>query len=287
LENIRFYPGELENDPGFAKQLADLCDCFVMDAFGTAHRKQASTYGVAQYAKQAVAGPLLVQEVEALSHVRENPKRPLLAIIGGAKISTKLGLIASLLDRVDRLILGGGIANTFLLAQGHAVGQSLVETDLVEQAQSILAKAKQAQVAIGLPLDVMVATALDQPPRLTTLDGINPTEAIYDVGPKTTAHYAEMIQKVHTILWNGPVGVFEQPAFSKGTQALTEAIAISKADTIAGGGDTLAAIDRFGVREHIHTLSTGGGAFLKYIEQGSLPAITHRPLELHRLNLHR
>lgn len=275
FENTRFWVGETENDDALAKQLAGLADIFVMDAFATAHRRHASTYGVAEYAPIACAGPLLAAELAAMESALTQPQRPLAAIVGGAKVSTKMRLIERLLDRVDVLIVGGGIANTFLLAQGHEVGTSLVEPDFVDYAKKCLEYAASKGVQMPLPIDVVVAPAMNQPAaaQIRPIAEVGADEAIFDVGPETRALYGPLLAKMMTILWNGPVGLFEEPAFSLGTQAMAEAVAASPAYSLAGGGDTLAAIDHFELREKISYISTGGGAFLTWCEGATLPAV--------------
>ncbi len=274
-ENVRFLPGESDNNTELAKQMAQQCDVFVMDAFATAHRAQASTVGIAQYAPVACAGPLLTEELDALAAALENPKRPLVAIVGGSKVSTKFQLLESLLDKVDQLIVGGGIANTFLKATGAPIGQSLFEADWVAKAQHILQKAQQQQTSIPLPTDVVVATEFsrDATAVVKPIDAVQEHDMILDIGPETAKHYAALMQKAGTIVWNGPVGVFEFPAFSEGTKTLAQAIANSPAFSIAGGGDTLAALDQFQVADKISYVSTGGGAFLEYLEGEPLPAV--------------
>lgn len=276
LENVRFNKGEEENDEALSRKMAKLCDIFVMDAFATAHRAQASTVGIAQYAREACAGPLLVEEIVALSQAFDAPLRPLTAIVGGSKVSTKIHLLDALVDRVDQLIVGGGIANTFLKAQGYTIGNSLYEPDWVDNAKKLLDKASQKGVKIPLPLDVVVAKKLsaDAPSTVKSLDDVAPDEAIFDVGPKTQASYAELFKSTKTVVWNGPVGVFEIDAFSHGTKALADAIANSGAFSLAGGGDTLSALAKFGVSNKISYISTGGGAFLEYLEGQQLPALT-------------
>ena len=275
LENTRFWVGELENDPALSQKLAGLADVFVMDAFATAHRSHASTVGVAQAASIACAGPLLCEELDALEHALTKPKRPVVAIVGGAKVSTKIQLIDSLLSSVDHLIVGGGIANTFLLAQGHEIGHSLAQLDCVSYAKEALQKARERGVDVVLPSDVVVAHGIDQPQtaRICALDAAQADDAIFDVGPKTEAVYKALLQKVSTILWNGPVGVFEIEEFAAGTSALASAVAASPAYSLAGGGDTLAAIEKFGISSEISYISTGGGAFLAWCEGGVLPAV--------------
>ena len=272
LENIRFEPGETANDPALAKRLAALCDVFVMDAFGTAHRAHASTCGVIDLAPAACAGLLLEAELNALGQVLENPVRPLLAIVGGAKVSSKLALLETLATRADAIIVGGGIANTFLLATGASVGKSLVERDLVPTAQRIMAK-----VDVPIPVDVMTAPGRDAgaapEARLRRATDVGDCEAILDLGPETLRRLRSTIDNAGTILWNGPLGVFEFDQFGEGTRALAEAVAASSAFSVAGGGDTVAAIDRYGVDGDISYLSTGGGAFLAFVEGRTLPAI--------------
>jgi phosphoglycerate kinase len=274
-ENVRFNAGETEDDESLSRRMAALCDVFVMDAFGTAHRAQASTHGVARFAPDAVAGPLLAAELEALGKALAAPARPLVAIIGGSKVSTKLTVLEQLTDRVDQLIVGGGIANTFIAAAGYSVGRSLMEADLVDTARALMDKAASAGSEIPIPADVIVATELSDRavPRVAAVDDINADEMILDVGPKTASAYAERLRQAGTIVWNGPVGVFEIDAFGEGTRALAEAIAESPGFSIAGGGDTLAAVSKYGVAEHISYISTGGGAFLEFLEGRTLPAV--------------
>jgi len=274
-ENVRFLEGEDEDDDALARKMAALGDVFVMDAFGTAHRAQASTHGIAKYAPIACAGPLLMAELDALANAMQNPRKPLLAIVGGSKVSTKLILLESLLDKVDQLIVGGGIANTFLAACGYPVGKSLVEMDLVDNAKSLMAKAKARGAQIPIPSDVVVAkefsaTATAQVKAVTDVVA---DDMILDIGPKTAELYAAIIAKAGTVVWNGPVGVFEMTPFAHGTAVLTKAIAESQAFSLAGGGDTLAAIDQFGVADKISYISTGGGAFLEFLEGKTLPAV--------------
>ena len=273
LENTRFWVGEEANDVQLSKSLAALCDIFVMDAFASAHRKHASTYGVAKYAKKAVAGLLLQKEVQALEQILLNPKKPLVAIVGGAKISTKLALLKNLLQKVDTLIVGGGIANTFLAAKGVNIGQSLVETNLIKTAKDILSKAKPG--TLPLPVDVVTATEFSMQSKGTakSLDQINEDDRILDIGAKTSELYRELILSAGTVLWNGPVGVFEFPAFAQGTKEVANAIKDSPAFSVAGGGDTIVAIDEFKIHDDVSYISTGGGAFLTYLEQGNLPCI--------------
>ncbi|HEV2613346.1 MAG TPA: phosphoglycerate kinase [Gammaproteobacteria bacterium] len=270
-ENTRFNMGEKSNNTELAKKLANLCDVFVMDAFATSHRAEASTYGVAQYAPIAVAGPLLVKELDALYTALKNPKRPLIAIVGGSKVSSKLSVLEKLLDQVDGLIVGGGIANTFLAAKNINIGKSLYEKDLIPAAQKLLKTNK-----IYLPEDVVIAKAFskDAEFRVVAVGEVKSDEMILDIGPKTASHYAEQLKNSGTIIWNGPVGVFEFPNFSKGTEALAHAIAESNAFSLAGGGDTLSAIELFHVTNKISYISTGGGAFLEFVEGKALPAVT-------------
>lgn len=269
-ENVRFNKGEKKSDESLSKKLASLCDVFVMDAFATSHRAEASTYGVAKFAPMAVAGPLLVKELEALSQALLKPARPLIAIVGGSKVSSKLLVLEKLVERVDGLIVGGGIANTFLAAKNIPIGKSLYEPDLIPAAKKLLETNK-----IYLPSDVVVAKAFstDSVFRITSTDNILADEMVLDVGPETSSHYAEQLKKAGTIIWNGPVGVFEFPNFSKGTESLAKAIAESPAFSLAGGGDTLSAIDQFHVASKLSYISTGGGAFLEFVEGKTLPAV--------------
>ncbi len=268
-ENVRFSMGEKANDATLSQQLADLGDVYVMDAFACAHRAQASTHGALSKSKAACAGPLLCAEVAALDRALLSLERPFLAIVGGAKVSTKLTVLEALLAKVDHLIVGGGIANTFLAAQGHAVGCSLYEPDLVFLAKKLLSP------KIILPIDVVVATELSATAKATVknLEAITAEDKILDIGPKTIALYQSYVTKARTLVWNGPVGVFEYPAFSKGTQNLAESIAKSTAFSLAGGGETLSAIENYHLNDKISYISTGGGAFLEYLEGKSLPAI--------------
>jgi len=274
-ENVRWLPGEKDNDEALSRKMAALCDIYVMDAFGVAHRAQASTYGVAQFAPIACAGPLLQQELDAIGHVLENPRRPLVAIVGGSKVSTKLGVLDALLHKVDQLIVGGGIANTFIAAEGHSIGRSLYEPELVPAAKRLIEAANDRGSAIPVPTDAVVATEAkpDAPTAVKPVDAIADDERILDVGPETRARYAGLLAEAGTIFWNGPVGMFELEAFAEGTRALAEAIAASGAYSVAGGGDTLAALHRFGLTDRMSYISTGGGAFLEYVEQGRLPAV--------------
>ena len=275
LENCRMNLGESKDDDALAKRYAALCDIFVMDAFGTAHRAQASTHGVIRFAPIAAAGPLLCAELDALGRALEQPEHPLLAIVAGSKVSTKLTLLDNLLGKLDQLIVGGGIANTFLAAAGYAVGTSLLEPDLIDAARNIMADAKRRGAAIPLPTDVVVATAFSANATATVkpVDQVREDEMILDIGPDTARHYASLIAKAGTVVWNGPVGVFEFDAFGKGTETLARAIAASSAFSIAGGGDTLAAIDKYGVAADMSYISTGGGAFLEFLEGKELPAV--------------
>lgn len=274
-ENVRFLTGEKKNDPDLAQKMAALCDVFVMDAFATAHRAEASTCGVAQYAPQACAGLLLAAELEALGKALHNPKRPLVAIIGGSKVSTKLTVLETLLTKVDQLIVGGGIANTFLAAAGFPVGNSLFEPELIDIAKQLYEKAKQRGAEIPLPEDVIVAKEFkaDVKGILRSAREVAVDEMILDIGPQTAQRYEQIIKTAGTILWNGPVGVFEFSAFANGTKALAKAIAESSAFSIAGGGDTLAAIEKYGIENKLSYISTGGGAFLEFVEGKELPAI--------------
>ncbi|WP_433852270.1 phosphoglycerate kinase [Stenotrophomonas nitritireducens] len=275
LENCRMNAGEGKDDEALSKKYAALCDVFVMDAFGTAHRAQASTHGVIRFAPVAAGGPLLMAELDALDKALANPARPLLAIVAGSKVSTKLELLSSLVGKVDQLIVGGGIANTFIAAEGHDVGKSLVENDLLDTARNIDAAARARGAQIPLPVDVVVAPAFaaDAPATVKAVDAVGADDMILDIGPKTAAHYAELIAKAGTVVWNGPVGVFEFDAFGKGTEALARAIAASSAFSIAGGGDTLAAVDKYGIADEVSYISTGGGAFLEFLEGKTLPAV--------------
>jgi phosphoglycerate kinase len=270
LENIRWEVGEKADDDALAKRLAALCDVFVMDAFGTAHRAQASTHGVMRHAPEVCAGPLLCAELDALGQALLTPARPLVAIVGGSKVSTKLTVLERLAEVADQVIVGGGIANAFIAAAGHSVGASLLEPELVDAARALAAK-----VSIPVPTDVVVAKgfAADAPHRCCAVDQVEEDEMILDIGPATAAAYGDLLAKAGTVLWNGPVGVFEFPAFSGGTEALAKAIGASAAFSIAGGGDTLAAIDQFGVAEQMGYISTGGGAFLEFVEGKTLPAV--------------
>jgi len=270
LENVRFNSGESSNDAALAQDYARLCDVFVMDAFGTAHRAQASTYGVAQYAPKVCAGPLLSAELDALATALASPKKPMLAVVGGSKVSTKLAVLESLASQCDSLIVGGGIANTFLAAAGYPVGQSLCEHELIDTARALMQTTQ-----IPIPIDVVVAKSFSDTATATIklASEVADDELILDIGPRSAAQLAEKIASAGTILWNGPVGVFEFEAFSHGTQALALAVATSSAFSLAGGGDTLAAIEQFGISDQVSYISTGGGAFLEYVEGKVLPAV--------------
>ena len=270
LENVRVNKGEKKNDPELGKKYASLCDVFVMDAFGTAHRAQASTYGVAEFAPIACAGPLLAAELDALGKALKEPARPMVAIVGGSKVSTKLEVLNSLSKIADQIIVGGGIANTFIAAAGHNVGKSLYEADLIP-----VAKELAASTDIPVPVDVRVGTEFSEtaPATEKSVTEVKDDESIFDIGDKSAAQLAEIIKNAKTVLWNGPVGVFEFPNFRKGTEIISHAIANSDAFSIAGGGDTLAAIDLFGIADKISYISTGGGAFLEFVEGKVLPAV--------------
>lgn len=274
LENVRFLPGEKACDEGLSRRMASLCDVFVMDAFGTAHRAQASTFGVARFAAVACAGPLLVAELDALKKALDKPARPMVAIVGGSKVSSKLTVLDSLADIVDQLIVGGGIANTFIAAAGHDVGKSLYEADMVDMARELAAN-KEDRADIPVPVDVVTAKefSAEAVAEIKSVSDVAPDDLILDIGPETSAQFAAILAGAGTIVWNGPVGVFEFDQFGEGTKALAEAIAESPAFSIAGGGDTLAAIDKYGVAESISYISTGGGAFLEFIEGKKLPAV--------------
>tara|TARA_R110001592_G_scaffold121739_2_gene327710 strand:+ start:2864 stop:4042 length:1179 start_codon:yes stop_codon:yes gene_type:complete len=274
FENVRFNKGEKKNDDALAKQLAALCDVFVMDAFGTAHRAQASTHGVAKFAPTACAGPLLVNELNALGKALDNPARPLIAIVGGSKVSTKLTVLDSLSKIADTIIVGGGISNTFVAAAGNEVGKSLYEADLIPEAQRLC---KQTQVIfaddVTVTRDGFSDWKHDSPTQIKASSAVDPQDDIIDYGPKTSAKVAQIIKTAGTILWNGPVGVFEMDAFAKGTEIISHAIADSSAFSIAGGGDTLAAVDKYKIKDKISYISTGGGAFLEFLEGKKLPAV--------------
>ena len=274
-ENVRFNVGEEKNSDELGKKMAALCDVFVMDAFGTAHRAQASTHSVAKFAPIVCAGPLLASELDALGKALETPTKPLVAIVGGSKVSTKLTVLKSLSEKVDQLIVGGGIANTFIAAAGFPVGKSLYEADLIEEAQRLIAAAKKAGSDIPIPVDVVCAKEFSETAIATTkkVADVEADDMILDIGPDTAKQYAELLKSAGTIVWNGPVGVFEIEQFSHGTQTLAKAIAESNAFSIAGGGDTLAAIDKYGINDQVSYTSTGGGAFLEFLEGKELPAV--------------
>ncbi len=275
MESVRFNEGEKKNDVELSKKMAALCDVYVMDAFGTAHRAQASTHGVAQYAPVACAGPLLTAELDALGKALDNPARPMLAIVGGSKVSTKLPVLESLSNIVDQLIVGGGIANTFIAAAGNKVGKSLYEKDLIDEARKLTQNAHERGGDIPVPTDVVCGKELAQSAAasLKKAGDVEDDDMIFDVGPDTSAKFADMLKKAGTIIWNGPVGVFEFDQFGEGTKALSMAIAESPAFSIAGGGDTLAAIDKYGITDKVSYISTGGGAFLEFLEGKKLPAV--------------
>ncbi len=275
FENVRFNKGEKKNNDELAKKMAALCDVYVMDAFGTAHRAEASTHGVAKYAPIACAGPLLAAELEALGKALENPRRPLVAIVGGSKVSTKLTVLDSLSKVVDQLIVGGGIANTFIAAAGYKIGKSLSEPNLVSEAKRLTEAARGRGGDIPVPTDVVVANEFSEKAKATlkNVKDVTDDEMIFDVGPATSQRFAAILQKAGTIVWNGPVGVFEFDQFGEGTRALAQAIAQSSAFSIAGGGDTLAAVAKYKVADQISYISTGGGAFLEFLEGKKLPAV--------------
>jgi phosphoglycerate kinase len=275
LENVRFNKGEKKDAEDLSRRMAALCDIYVMDAFGTAHRAEASTHGVAKYAPVACAGPLLVSELSALETALEKPARPLLAIVAGSKVSTKLTVLESLLSKVDQLIVGGGIANTFLAALGFNVGKSLYEPNMLDICKRLLEQSKKRGIVIPMPTDVVVATEISAKAEADVKDVRNvlANEMILDIGPDSAEALAKLVASAGTILWNGPVGVFEFPQFSEGTRALATAIARSPAFSLAGGGDTLAAIEKYGVEDSISYISTGGGAFLEFVEGKKLPAV--------------
>lgn len=275
LENCRCNPGEKKNDPELARRMAALCDVYVNDAFGTAHRAEATTEGIARHAPLACAGPLLEAELDALGRALHAPRRPMVAIVGGSKVSTKLSILQSLADKVDQLIVGGGIANTFMLAAGLPIGKSLAEPDQVDQAKAVMAAMRARGVEVPIPVDVVVATtfAADAPAIVKDAAEVGPDDLILDIGPRAAAALAEQLRKAGTIVWNGPVGVFEFEAFADGTRAIAQAIADSDGFSIAGGGDTLAAIAKFGITDRVGYISTGGGAFLEFLEGKTLPAV--------------
>ena len=275
LENVRFLKGEKDNDDDLAKKMAALCDVFVMDAFATAHRAQASTEGVIRHSKTAVAGPLLAREVAALDKALANPARPLVAIVGGSKVSGKLQVLEALIEKADQIIVGGGIANTFLAAATHRIGKSLYEVELVDNAKALMIQAEKKGAEIPLPTDVLTAERFHQDAHATLRDvkRIHPEEMILDIGPETAGRLAEIIRNAGTVIWNGPVGVFEFESFHSGTQAIAHAVAGCKGFTLAGGGDTIAAIEKYHVADRIDYISTAGGAFLEYVEGKELPAL--------------
>lgn len=269
-ENVRFLSGEKADDEGLARRMASLCDVYVMDAFGTAHRAQASTHGVARFAALACAGPLLTRELDALERALADPARPMAAIVGGAKVSTKLELLSTLVDKVDLLIPGGGIANTFLAAAGYEVGKSLYEPELLETAKTLMSRTE-----LPLPTDVVVAETLSDTAtsRISPVGAVSANECIFDIGPESAETLTRLLNSAGTIVWNGPVGVFEVDQFAAGTKALAQAVADSRAYSLAGGGDTLAALEKFSVKDRISYVSTGGGAFMEYVEGKTLPAV--------------
>ena len=274
-ENVRFNVGEKKNSDELGKTMAALCDIFVMDAFGTAHRAQASTHSVAKFAPVACAGPLLANELDALGKALNQPKKPLVAIVGGSKVSTKLTVLDSLSKKVDQLIVGGGIANTFIAAAGYSVGKSLYEKDLINEAKRLMAVAKETGSDIPVPVDVVCAKEFSESAEATIkkVEDVEDDDLILDIGPETSKTYAQVLQSAGTIVWNGPVGVFEIDQFAEGTKSLSEAIAASPAFSIAGGGDTLAAIDKYNIKDKVSYTSTGGGAFLEFLEGKILPAV--------------
>jgi phosphoglycerate kinase len=275
LENVRFNKGEKQNSDELAKKMAALCDIYVMDAFGTAHRAEASTHGVAKYAPIACAGPLLVSELSALETALNKPARPLLAIVAGSKVSTKLTVLETLLSKVDQLIVGGGIANTFLAALGFNVGKSLHEPEMLDICRRLIEQSQRRGIVIPMPTDVVIATEFSARAEadVKPVDRVATDEMILDIGPDSAEHIAKLIAAAGTVLWNGPVGVFEFDQFGEGTRVLANAIARSKAFSLAGGGDTLAAIEKYGVEDSISYISTGGGAFLEFVEGKKLPAV--------------
>jgi len=275
LENCRFNKGEKKNDDALAKRIAALCDIYVNDAFGTAHRAEATTHGIAKYAPIAAAGPLLAAELDALGRALNKPKRPLVAIVAGSKVSTKLSILQALTDKVDYLIVGGGIANTFMLAEGLPIGKSLAEPEMLDEARAVMAKMRAKNCPVPIPTDVVTGKkfAADAPAETKDATAVQADDMIFDIGPKSAAALSNIIAEAGTIVWNGPIGVFEFDQFGGGTKTLAEAIAASKAFSIAGGGDTLAAIAKYGVTEKISYISTGGGAFLEFLEGKTLPAV--------------
>ena len=274
LENCRVNPGEKKNNEALARKMAALCDIFVHDAFGTAHRAEASTYGIAQYAPVACAGPLLAAEMDAISKALLAPRRPLVAIVAGSKVSTKLTILKSLADKVDQLIVGGGIANTFMLAAGLKIGKSLAEPDLLDQARAVIESMRARGADVPIPVDVVTAKvfAADAPATVKRASEVADDDLILDIGPQTAQILADQLKLAGTIVWNGPVGVFEFAAFEGGTRSIAQAIAASSAFSIAGGGDTLAAIAKYGIEAQVGYISTGGGAFLEVLEGKTLPA---------------
>lgn len=275
LENCRVNPGEKKNDEALSRKMAALCDVYVNDAFGTAHRAEATTHGIARFATVACAGPLLEAELDALGRALHEPKRPLVAIVGGSKVSTKLSILQSLADKVDQLVVGGGIANTFMLAAGLSIGKSLAEPDQIAQARAVIDIMKQRGADVPIPTDVVCAKSFsaDAEATVKAADAVEPDDLILDIGPQTAQRLADILKKAGTIVWNGPVGVFEYEAFANGTAVLAKAIAESPAFSIAGGGDTLAAIAKYGITDKVGYISTGGGAFLEFLEGKSLPAV--------------
>lgn len=275
LENCRCNVGEKKNNPDLARKLAALCDVYVNDAFGTAHRAEATTHGMAQYAPVACAGPLLEAELVALGRALESPRRPLVAIVGGSKVSTKLSILQALAGKVDQLVVGGGIANTFMLAAGLSIGKSLAEPDQVAEARAVIDIMKQRGAAVPIPTDVVCATTFSADAQATVkaADQVGPDDLILDIGPETAARLADILKQAGTIVWNGPVGVFEFDAFANGTRVVSQAIADSTGFSIAGGGDTLAAIAKYGIEDRVGYISTGGGAFLEFLEGKTLPAV--------------
>ena len=275
LENCRVNTGEKKNDPELSKKMADLCDVYVNDAFGTAHRAEATTHGMAQFAATACAGPLLQAELEALGRALLAPKRPLVAIVGGSKVSSKLSILLTLADKVDQLIVGGGIANTFMLAAGLPIGKSLAEPDQIDQARAVIRKMQARGAAVPIPSDVVCATEFSAQAKATVkaAKDVGAEDLILDIGPQTSAQLTDILKNAGTIVWNGPVGVFEFEQFAQGTESLSRAIAASPGFSIAGGGDTLAAIEKFGITDKVGYISTGGGAFLEFLEGKTLPAV--------------
>ena len=275
LENCRVNPGEKKNDEALSRKMAALCDVYVNDAFGTAHRAEATTHGIARFAPAACAGPLLEAELEALGRALHEPRRPLVAIVGGSKVSTKLSILKSLADKVDQLVVGGGIANTFMLAAGLPIGKSLAEPDQVDEARAVIELMKKRGAEVPIPVDVVCAKsfAADAQAAVKAADAVDDDDLILDIGPQTAAQLAGILQAAGTIVWTGPVGVFEFDAFAQGTEVVAKAIAGSPAFSIAGGGDTLAAIAKYGIADKVGYISTGGGAFLEFLEGKSLPAV--------------